>query len=321
MYTGSQQMENNQQIDQIEKNVEAGHPGLSPAIKNAFGAATGAAEQASIYALEKLSSFLGTDLTNKQAVNEKLDEIKKIVSDPEIREKLMIIAVAAKPALQKFTEEVVEAVTKSADKIGQSTVKVILNTLEEIPGVGVLIGTARSADTIAQTVQSVGNNFASVVISGSDAVNQTKQIVASKLSELKGSVSNLDSLKNSMPKVPSMDSLKNSFQSSMPNVPSMDSLKNSFQSSMPKVPSMDSLKTSMPKVPDLKQSFQTSMPKVPSMPKITSTVKSLPTQMGGKNTKKKSRILKQIRKSIKKFHDTTYIPNSYLKKRSRKRKY
>ena len=318
MYTGSQQMENNQQIDQIEKNVEAGHPGLSPAIKNAFGAATGAAEQASIYALEKLSSFLGTDLTNKQAVNEKLDEIKKIVSDPEIREKLMIIAVAAKPALQKFTEEVVEAVTKSADKIGQSTVKVILNTLEEIPGVGVLIGTARSADTIAQTVQSVGNNFASVVISGSDAVNQTKQIVASKLSELKGSVSNLDSLKNSMPKVPD---LKQSFQTSMPKVPSMDSLKNSFQSSMPKVPSMDSLKTSMPKVPDLKQSFQTSMPKVPSMPKITSTVKSLPRQMGGKNTKKKSRILKQIRKSIKKFHDTTYVPNSYLKKRSRKRKY
>jgi hypothetical protein len=311
MNAGSQQTNQTNQIDQIdqtnqihqiEKNVEAGHPGLSPAIKNAFGAVTGAAEQAAIYALEKLSSFLGTDLTNKDSVNEKLEEIKQIVSDPKIQEKLMVIAVAAKPALQKFMEEVVKAVTESTKDIGEGAVKVIFNTLEEIPGIGILIGTARSMDTIARAAQSVVNTFAEVTTSASDAINETKQIVASKLSELKGSVSNMDSLKNSMPKVPSMDSLKNS----IPKVPSMDSLKNSLQ-------------TSIPKVPDLKQSFQSSIPKVRSTPKSLSNL--MKRQMGGKNTKKKSRILKQIRKSIKKFHDTTYLPNSYLRKRSRKRKY
>jgi hypothetical protein len=253
------------QIDQIEKNVEAGHPGLSPAIKNAFGAVTGAAEQAAIYALEKLSSFLGTDLTNKDSVNEKLDEIKQIVSDPEIRQKLMLIAVAAKPALQKFTEEIVEAVTKSADKIGQGAVKVILNTLEEIPGVGVLIGTARSADTIAQTFQSVGNTFAEVTMSASDAINETKQ--------------NMVNIMNT--KIPSYK---------MPEVPNMSS-----------IPTMSSYK--MPEAPK-------------SLRELHSAMK------GGQRrlTQKKSRILKKIRKSIKKFHDTTYIPNLYLRKRSRKNK-
>jgi hypothetical protein len=249
------------QIEQIEKGVETGHPGLSPAIKNVFGAATGAVEQASIYALEKISSFLGTDLTNKESVNEKLDEIKQIVSDPEIQQKLMLIALAAKPALQKFTEEIVEAVTKSADKIGQSTVKVILNTLEEIPGVGVLIGTARSADTIAQTFQSVGNTFAEVTMSASDAVNETKQNLANKLS----------------------------------SIPNVSSLNKSFQGSIPQVPSY----------------------KPKTLSELHSSIKR---QMGGKRnlTRKKCRILKNIRKSIKRFSDTTYLPNFYLRKKSRK---
>ena len=264
------------QTNQIEKNVEAGHPGLSPAIKNAFGAVTEAAEQAAIYVLEKISSFLGTDLTNKDSVNEKLEEIKQIVSDPKIRQKLMLIAVAAKPALQKFTEEIVEAVTKSADKIGQGAVKVILNTLEEIPGVGVLIGTARSADTIAQTFQSVGNTFAEVTMSASDAINETKQNMVNIMN------TKIPSYK--MPEVPKMSSYK------MPEVPKMSS-----------IPTMSSYK--MPEAPK-------------SLRELHSAMK------GGQRrlTQKKSRILKKIRKSIKKFHDTTYIPNLYLRKRSRKNK-
>jgi len=262
MNAESQQTNQIDQTNQIEKNVEAGHPGLSPAIKNAFGAVTGAAEQAAIYVLEKISSFLGTDLTNKDSVNEKLEEIKQIVSDPEIRQKLMLIAVAAKPALQKFTEEIVEAVTKSADKIGQGAVKVILNTLEEIPGVGVLIGTARSADTIAQTVQSVGNTFAEVTMSASDALNETKQ--------------NMVNIMNT--KIPSIPSYK------VPSIPTMPSYK------------------------------------IPAAPKSLRELHSSVTGGRRRLTKKKSRILKQIRKSIKKFHDTTYVPNAYLRKRSRKHK-
>ena len=124
--------------------------------------------------------------TIKDSVNKQLEEI---LTNPENIKKNIIIAEqvktaaetgskildATKPFLGKLVDTTIEATSEAADKLGQAGLKVLLNTATEIPGVGVIVGTARSLDTIGKTIAEVTEASAKVVEVTADTVEKTAE--------------------------------------------------------------------------------------------------------------------------------------------------
>ena len=91
---------------------------------------------------------------------------------------------SSRPAINKFVETTTNAFEKSATKMGSAAVNIGLNTLEEIPGVGVVIGTIRSLDKAVKAAQSVVNAGNEVVAASGDAVNQVTQNIENAKSKM-----------------------------------------------------------------------------------------------------------------------------------------
>lgn len=132
--------------------------------------------------LDNTAELVGVDLTNTEETNKKLDEIKATISDPETQEKtseiigetakLGAVALeAAEPFIDPLIDTVNDKSEKLLSKIGESSVKVLLNTAEEIPGVGVVIGTARSVSNIGEAIAASVNTGSELVTTTSDTIN------------------------------------------------------------------------------------------------------------------------------------------------------
>jgi hypothetical protein len=70
-------------------------------------------------------------------------------------------------------DKTVEASGKALSKIGETGVKVLLNTAEEIPGVGIIFGTVRSLSNIGEAIVSSVNAGSEVITASSDMINAT----------------------------------------------------------------------------------------------------------------------------------------------------
>ena len=146
-------------------------------------------------AIDNTGKLVGVDLTDTEETNKKLDEIKATISDPETQEKtreligesakLGAVAVeAAQPFLDPLVDTISDKSEKLLSKLGESSVKIMLNTAEEIPGVGVIIGTARSASNIGEAIAASANTGSELVTTTSDTINAAtknfKQIMDEK---------------------------------------------------------------------------------------------------------------------------------------------
>jgi methyl-accepting chemotaxis protein len=78
---------------------------------------------------------------------------------------------AAEPFTKPLIDKTVEAGGEALSKMGEAGVKVILNTAEEIPVLGVAIGTIRSLSNIGEAIVSSVNAGSEVVSSASDTIN------------------------------------------------------------------------------------------------------------------------------------------------------
>jgi len=161
------------------------HPGLiGPAMK-LIGNAT---NKVASTAISSASKLLGVDLASKADVNGALKKELAILSDPQTRENIKKVISegaktfaiglnAAQPAVNQLLKTTTDAIKKTGDKVGKAGVDIAMNTLEEIPGVGVVIGTIRSVDKAAQAAQSVANAGSEILTATGDTVNQvTKNI-------------------------------------------------------------------------------------------------------------------------------------------------
>jgi hypothetical protein len=112
--------------------------------------------------LDKLGSLLGVDVSNPQEVNAKLDEIKVIVTDPEIQEKVRIIVSkisilvsiafeAAEPYIQPLSDKINKIYVKSTSDVGKSTISILKNIAKAIPVYGAIVALIDSANTITVT--------------------------------------------------------------------------------------------------------------------------------------------------------------------------
>jgi hypothetical protein len=135
-----------------------------------------------VTATERIAKLANVNISDSSDVNSKLDEIKEALGNPKNKEKLKqivseladngIIAIqAASPFFKEFMEKAVDIGTKTAAEVGESIVKIGLNVSEEIPGVGILIGTIRSLSNAGEAFLSSTNAVSEIITASSDAIN------------------------------------------------------------------------------------------------------------------------------------------------------
>jgi len=140
------------------------------------------AEGLTIKGIENLGMLLGVDLSNSQSINEKLTQIKIALADPKNKEKVKEIVSeaanvgavaieAASPFIKPLVDKTVELGSDALAKMGEAAVKIGLNTAQEIPGVGVVIGTVRSLSNAGEAFAAASNSASEIVTASSDTIN------------------------------------------------------------------------------------------------------------------------------------------------------
>ena len=125
--------------------------------------------------IEKAGNVVGVDVTRPELIANKLRQMKNIISNPEIKEEIGKIGVIASesvaPYIKPLEDKVMENVREVGEELGSSAVKIGLNTAEEIPGVGIIIGTLRSLDQATKAGLSTINAASEVTKDTADTIN------------------------------------------------------------------------------------------------------------------------------------------------------
>ena len=151
---------------------------ISDGVELVGTAATGIA----VNTIDAVGQLSGVDITDSKEVNEKLDDIKETLSNPEAQQKLGeiigetaevagIAIEASKPFIDPLIDVTAEKLETTGSKFGEAGVKIVLNTLEEIPFYGVLVGTARSFSAAGDAIISSINAGSEVTKASADALN------------------------------------------------------------------------------------------------------------------------------------------------------
>ena len=143
-------------------------------------------ESLAVKAIDKSAEYFNVDIKNSDQLKERLEDLKKVFDDPKNKELIgeisanlsevgVVALTAASPFITKLLEETTEKVKLIGSEFGETGVKVALNTLGEIPGYGVIVGTVRSANNIGEAVLASTNATAEVVTTASDTLNASMQ--------------------------------------------------------------------------------------------------------------------------------------------------
>ncbi len=178
--------------DELTKKIEADHslsnflPDMNLGDSKVMQKVVDLSEALAIKTIDNTSEFLNIDLKDSEQLQKRLEEIKVVLNDPKNKELMRevvanfaqvgIVALdAAKPFIDDLIEEIFEKLKVVGNEFGEAGVKIALNTLEEIPGYGVIIGTIRSASNAAEAVLASSNAFSEVVTKTSDTINASVQ--------------------------------------------------------------------------------------------------------------------------------------------------
>ena len=215
--------------DELKKKIEEEHslsnllPDFSLGDSKVMDKVVDLSEGVALKTIDNTANILGIDLDNSEKFKDKLEDIKNVLDNPENKELLKDIAgevsevgvvalQAAKPFVNELITEVSDKLGVIGNEFGETGVKVALNTLEEIPGAGVVIGTIRSVSNIGEALLASSNATAEIVTKASDTVNASLQNFDNLLKE-KGDVlarttesinkfsENMKSMPNSIPRI------------------------------------------------------------------------------------------------------------------------
>lgn len=134
--------------------------------------------------IQNVGNKLGININNPTQFNQIVDNINHTLTNPETKAKMkeMIansaqtgkdLMTAASPFLEPLIQKAIEETTKASSKIGESAVKIGLNTAEEIPGVGVVIGTVRSLSNAGEAITAATNAISEITTAYADTANAT----------------------------------------------------------------------------------------------------------------------------------------------------
>jgi len=161
------------------------------------------AEGLTVKGVERIGTLLGINLSDSRSVNEKLDQIKFALSDPKNKEKIKdvvseaakvgaVAVEAASPFIQPLVNKSIAVGTEAMSKIGESAVKIALNTAEEIPIAGVMIGTVRSLSNAGEALAAASSAASEVVTASSDTINAATKNFQRLMKEKMSSVNRIN---------------------------------------------------------------------------------------------------------------------------------
>ena len=147
---------------------------------------TDLSESLALKSIDKSAEYLNIDLNNSDQFKEKLEDLKNVFNNPEntkligevvanLSEVGVVALTAASPFITHLFEEITEKVKLIGSEFGETGVKVAMNTLGEIPGYGIIVGTVRSASNIGEAILASTNATAEVVTTASDTLNASMQ--------------------------------------------------------------------------------------------------------------------------------------------------
>ena len=143
-------------------------------------------EGLALKSIDKSAEYLNIDLNDSDQFKEKLEDLKNVLNNPENKKLIgevvanlsevgVVALTAASPFITNLFEEITEKVKLIGSEFGETGVKVAINTLGEIPGYGIIVGTVRSASNIGEAILASTNATAEVVTTASDTLNASMQ--------------------------------------------------------------------------------------------------------------------------------------------------
>jgi len=187
---GDSQPEN--EVDELKKKIEDSHsinnllPDLNLGESETMNKITELSEGLAIKTIDNTANFFDVDLNDSEKFKERLEELNVILNDPKNKElmeevvtnfaQVGIVALdAAKPFIDDLINEIFEKLTIVGNEFGEAGVKIALNTLTEIPGYGVIVGTVRSVSNAGEAVLASSNALSEIVTVTSDTLNASAQ--------------------------------------------------------------------------------------------------------------------------------------------------
>lgn len=119
--------------------------------------------------VENVGDLLGVDLDDPNLVEKNKEQIQQISKNAAEVGNLVVESV--EPFTKPLIDKTIKASEKILSSVGENGVKVLLNTAEAIPGVGIVIGSIRTMDNIGNAVVSSVNAGSEVVASSADTIN------------------------------------------------------------------------------------------------------------------------------------------------------
>jgi hypothetical protein len=179
-------------VDELTKKIKDAHslnnflPDLNLGDSHVMKRIVELSEGLAIKSIDNTAKFLNVDLTDSERFKQRLEELKVLLNDPKNKELMRevlfnfsqvgIVALdAARPFIDDLITEIFEKLRIVGNEFGEAGVKIALNTLEEIPGYGVIIGTIRSVSNAAEAFLASSNAFSEVVTKTSDTINASVQ--------------------------------------------------------------------------------------------------------------------------------------------------
>lgn len=138
---------------------------------NILGKTGEIAEGVAVNAISNVGNLMGIDLEDPNLIQENKEKIQKISKNAA--ELGSIVVESVEPFTKPLIDKSIQAGQEAASKIAESGVKVILNTAEEIPGVGIVIGTIRSLGNVGDAIVSSVNAGSEVITTASDTINES----------------------------------------------------------------------------------------------------------------------------------------------------
>jgi hypothetical protein len=153
-------------VEELNKNIEG-------PIKNTVSSAL----ERTVAAAKDVLAEANEKLNNPEFVQE-VSEITKNAS-----EAAATIIDAAEPAINEAIDKTSEIGTKVASKVGESAVSIALNTVQAIPGPGIVVGLVRDVDKLATAGEAILEAGAETVTTFADSLKKAEEAVKNKMAE------------------------------------------------------------------------------------------------------------------------------------------
>jgi hypothetical protein len=183
---------NNNSVDELTQKIQAQHslgnflPNFNLGDSKVLKKVVELSEVLMMKTIDNTAQYFNIDLNDSEQFKRRLEELKIILNDPKNKELMketianfaqvgVVALEAAEPFMDKLVSDIFDKLTIMGNEFGEAGVKIGLNTLEEIPGYGIIIGTIRSASNAAEAVIASTNTASEIVTITADTTNASLQ--------------------------------------------------------------------------------------------------------------------------------------------------